>query len=107
MRILQAKAVCALKWLEATTAPGSDQLSAGAGPGLVKRLREDLEIPSESDLLVLLALAERYRPGVFVQVLELASAACMEEAASPTHTSQAFGDPASIEKRFEELFDSF
>lgn len=53
---------------------------------VIKKLRQDLEISSDPDFDVLLAVAEKHAPGTFKAVA---------------------GDPAIIEEVFLELFESF
>jgi hypothetical protein len=53
---------------------------------VIKKIRSDLDVASESDFDILLAIAEKHAPGTYKAVA---------------------GDPAIIEEVFLELFESF
>jgi len=53
---------------------------------IVKKIRLDLEMSSEADFSIVLGIAEKLSPGIYVALA---------------------GDPASIELKFVELFESF
>jgi len=77
-RLLVRKAVLLIKYVDArkehqTTLHNSE----------IKKLRADLHVAHESDFGIVLAIAERYSPGIY---------------------SSLAGDPATIEARFFELF---
>jgi hypothetical protein len=81
MRLLMRKAVVLIKYVDAELAEATT-----LGEGVVKRIRTDLSIPHDADFDVLLAIAEKLRPGSYVTLA---------------------GDPTTIEEKFIELFESF
>jgi hypothetical protein len=54
--------------------------------GLVQSMRAELELEPEQDFLVVLAVAERLSPGIYTTLV---------------------GNPAALEDKFIELFESF
>ncbi len=54
--------------------------------GLVQSMRAELELEPEQDFLVVLAVAERLSPGIYATLV---------------------GNPAALEDKFIELFESF
>jgi len=81
MRLLMRKAVVLIKYVDAELAD-----CATLGEGVVKRIRTDLSLLAESDFTLLLAIAEKLKPGSYVTLA---------------------GDPTTIEEKFIELFESF
>jgi len=81
MRLLTRKAVVLIKYVEAELAHSNT-----LGEGVVKRIRVDLALTSEADFSVLLGIAEKLKPGIYVALA---------------------GDPTTIEEKFIELFESF
>jgi len=83
LRLLSRRAVVMIKYVEA-------ELEKAKSPNLeasiVKKIRSDLDLTAESDFAVLLGIAEKLSPGMYVALA---------------------GDPASIEAKFVELFESF
>jgi hypothetical protein len=61
-------------------------LGSNLEASVVKKIRIDLDITTEADFSVLLGIAEKLEPGIYVALA---------------------GDPASIEEKFVELFESF
>lgn len=53
---------------------------------MLKKLRTDLDLLPDADFLLLLGVAERLSPGIYFALA---------------------GDPATIEEKFIELFESF
>eukprot|EP01094_Clydonella_sp_ATCC50884_P019516 TRINITY_DN3832_c0_g1_i1.p1 TRINITY_DN3832_c0_g1~~TRINITY_DN3832_c0_g1_i1.p1 ORF type:complete len:535 (-),score=109.93 TRINITY_DN3832_c0_g1_i1:767-2185(-) len=80
-RVLTRRAVVLIKYVGARL-DQSELLQTST----IKRMRGDLELASDLDFELLLAIAERYSPGTYVKVA---------------------GDPAIIEEVFLELFESF
>lgn len=74
-------------------AKGAPNLEAG----VVKKIRSDLDASSEADFSVLLGVAEKLSPGIYVALAGWVQYAWVNFA----------GDPASIELKFRELFESF
>jgi len=83
MRMLVRKAVVLIKYVEAGL---EKAMSPYLEASIVKKIRVDLDISSEADFTVLLGIAEKLSPGMYVALA---------------------GDPASIEAKFVELFESF
>eukprot|EP01121_Diplochlamys_sp_Union-15-3_P015612 TRINITY_DN5203_c0_g1_i1.p1 TRINITY_DN5203_c0_g1~~TRINITY_DN5203_c0_g1_i1.p1 ORF type:complete len:318 (-),score=52.49 TRINITY_DN5203_c0_g1_i1:50-1003(-) len=86
MRLLSRKAVVLIKYVEAFMAqPEEGTRPDVLDPGIIKKIRQDLDL-SEADFTVLLGLAEKMSPGIYVTLV---------------------GDPGKIERKFIELFESF
>jgi len=83
MRLLTRKAALLIKYVEAELEKGQ---CANLEASIVKKIRFDLDIASEADFSVLLGIAEKLEPGIYIALA---------------------GDPASIEEKFVELFESF
>jgi len=83
IRLLIRKAVLLIKYVEAELERAQ---CANLEASIVKKIRIDLDISSEADFSVLLGIAEKLSPGIYVALA---------------------GDPASIEEKFVELFESF
>jgi len=81
LRVLTRKAVVLIKYVQA------ELYKAKIIPtSTIKKLRTDLQLTLDGDYAVLLGLAEKLSPGIYADLA---------------------GDPASIEERFIELFESF
>jgi len=78
MRLLIRKAVVLIKYVEAELAHTNT-----LGDGVVKKIRTDLSLTNEADFAVLLGLAEKLKPGVYVTLA---------------------GDPTTIEEVLDVLF---
>eukprot|EP01113_Clastostelium_recurvatum_P002350 TRINITY_DN1097_c0_g1_i4.p1 TRINITY_DN1097_c0_g1~~TRINITY_DN1097_c0_g1_i4.p1 ORF type:complete len:649 (-),score=122.12 TRINITY_DN1097_c0_g1_i4:12-1958(-) len=81
-RLLQRKAVALIKYVDAERAASGGQLKEDC----LKRVRADLGLTGDQDFWLLLGIAEKLWPGIYVTLA---------------------GDPAYIEERFIELFESF
>jgi len=81
LRVLTRKAVVLIKYVQV------ELYKAKIIPtSTIKKLRTDLQLTVDGDYAVLLGLAEKLSPGIYADLA---------------------GDPASIEERFIELFESF
>jgi len=85
MRLLIRKAVILIKYVEAEVDVQRSNLGT-LEASVVRKIRQDLDLTSDSDFAVLLGIAEKLSPGIYVALA---------------------GDPASIQQKFVELFDSF
>jgi len=81
MHLLTRKALVLVKYVEAERSQ-SRVIDASAQ----KKLREDLEIPTDTDWFVLLSISEKLCTGTYFALV---------------------GSPASLERQFIELFESF
>lgn len=60
MRTIHMKALCLIKYLEGETNCGAQPYKGG-----LKKLRHDLCLPTDGDLLIVLAAAEKLKPGLY------------------------------------------
>ncbi|ELR24884.1 uncharacterized protein ACA1_175590 [Acanthamoeba castellanii str. Neff] len=81
MRILTRRAALLVKYVDYQLARTSF-----VDMGLVQSMRAELELEPEQDFLVVLAVAERLSPGIYTTLV---------------------GNPAALEDKFIELFESF
>lgn len=72
--------------------------------GIVQRIRADLTLNSELDFTVLLGIAEKLSPGIYVAMAGAPLVFCCFQLGFLTHFT---GDPKAIEEKFVELFESF
>jgi len=84
MKLLLRKASVLIKYVEAELEHVSPLTNLEAS--VVKKIRADLDLNNDADFTVLLGIAEKVSPGIYVALA---------------------GDPASIEAKFVELFESF
>lgn len=64
MRLLQRKAICLIKYVENETNRGSRPLKSG-----LQKLRLDLGLMLEGDLRMVLAVADKLKPGIYALVI--------------------------------------
>jgi hypothetical protein len=83
MRILTRKAIVLIKYVDAKC---TNEGVGGLEDSGVKKLKQDLDIITDSDLDVLLGIAEKLSTGIYFAVR---------------------GDPSSIEDRLRTVFDIF
>jgi len=81
MHLLTRKALVLVKYVEAERAQ-----SRVIDQSTQKKLREDLDIPTDTDWFVLLSISEKLCTGTYFALV---------------------GSPASLERQFIELFESF
>ena len=60
MRTIHMKALCLIKYLEGETNCGAQPYRGG-----LKKIRHDLCLPTEGDLMIVLAAAEKLKPGLY------------------------------------------
>ena len=82
LRLLDRRAVVMIKYADTKLDHSADILESSA----LKKMRQDLELTSDADFFLLLGVAERLSPGIYFALA---------------------GDPATIEEKFIELFESF
>lgn len=96
MRLLVKKAAVMIHYVEAYKKAGEGEPSLDWS--IVKRMTKDLDITNESDLSVVLGIAAKMQPGIYVAVSGMVKIFLY---------SFLTGDPASLELKFMELFESF
>lgn len=84
VRLLMKKAAVMIHYVEAYKK--NEETDTTLDWGMVKKMTKDMEINSESDLSAVLGVAAKMHPGIYITVS---------------------GDPASLELKFIELFESF